>query len=213
MNRTEKKVEVLLLTETNFILDITFEQSEQCERLFSLALNSGVPVVIPEYSFAEAEGNIGNTIKKRLSAIDSAISVLKQSSRSAYQDVEALIDQLRQFKESSEAEELPALHARMEEIFESVGIIPFSAEIAARAELRGLKQLAPRKQSDQKIYESILQFARENQAPDLKMFFLTRDETDFDFPYIREELASLSVELFFSAGECIRRVRELLGIS
>ena len=60
MNRTDKIVDVLLLTETNFILDITFEQSQQCERLFSLALNSGIPVVIPEYSFAEAEGNIGN---------------------------------------------------------------------------------------------------------------------------------------------------------
>ncbi|HIE28857.1 TPA: hypothetical protein EYP66_16400 [Candidatus Poribacteria bacterium] len=52
-----------------------------------------------------------------------------------------------------------------------------------------------------------------NQAPDLKMLFLTRDKTDFDFPYIRSELAFLSIELFFSAGECIRRIRELLGIS
>ena len=213
MSENSKKVDALLLTETNFILDITFEQSEQCERLFSLALNSGIPVVIPEYSFAEAEGNIGNTIQKRLSAIDSAISVLRQSVRSAYHDVTTLIDQLQQFKESSEVEELPALQARIEELFESVSVIPFSAEIAARAELRGLKQLAPFKQADQKIYESILQFARENQTSDLEMFYLTRDENDFDFPYIREELASLSIELIFSAGECIRRMREVLGIS
>jgi len=131
VNKNSRKVDILLLTETNFILDITFEQSQQCEQLLFLAREHEIQVVIPEYSFAEAEGNIGNTIQKRLSAIDSAI----------------------------------------------------------------------------------LQFARENQAPDLKMLFLTRDKTDFDFPYIRMELASLSVELFFSAGECIRRIRELLGIS
>jgi hypothetical protein len=172
-------------------LDITFEQSQQCERLLFLASEQGIQVVIPEYSFAEAEGNIGNTIQKRLSAIDSVISVLRQSARSAYQDVETLINQLQHFRARSEEEELPALHARIREFEESVSIIPYSAEIAARAELRGLRQIAPFKQADRKIYESILQFARENQAPDLNMLFLTRDETDFDFPYIRRELALL----------------------
>lgn len=42
------------------------------------------------------------------------------------------------------------------------------------------------------------------------MLFLTRDQNDFNYPYIHEELSSLSVELFFSAGECIRRIRDLL---
>ncbi|MBM3237416.1 hypothetical protein FJZ31_14090 [Candidatus Poribacteria bacterium] len=125
----------------------------------------------------------------------------------------ALINQLQQFKTRSEEEELPTLHARIREFEETVSTIPYSAEITARAELRGLRPLAPFKQADRKIYESILQFARENQSPDLKMLFLTRDKTDFDFSYIRSELAFLSVELFFSAGECIRRIRELLGIS
>jgi hypothetical protein len=90
--------------------------------------------------------------------------------------------------------------------------IPFTADIALRAELRGLRQLAPFKRNDQIIYESILLFARENQTSNLKMLFLTRDKTDFDFPYIHKELSSLSVELFFSAGDCIRYLRELLEI-
>jgi hypothetical protein len=49
---------MLLLTETNFLLDITFEQSPECDRLFLLTREQNIPVVIPEYSFAEAEGNI-----------------------------------------------------------------------------------------------------------------------------------------------------------
>ncbi|MBM3237417.1 hypothetical protein FJZ31_14095 [Candidatus Poribacteria bacterium] len=62
MNKNSRKVDVFILTETNFILDITFEQSQQCEQLLFLAREQEVQVVIPEYSFAEAEGNIRNTI-------------------------------------------------------------------------------------------------------------------------------------------------------
>jgi hypothetical protein len=129
-------VDVLLLTETNFIL---LEQSQQCEQLLFLAREQEIQVVIPEYSFAEAEGNIGSTIQKRLSAIDSAISALRQSARSAYQDLAMLINQLQQFKTRSEEEEPPTLHARIREFEETVSTIPYSAEITARAELRGLK--------------------------------------------------------------------------
>ncbi|MCP4401693.1 MAG: hypothetical protein GY801_30885 [bacterium] len=90
-------------------------------------------------------------------------------------------------------------------------VIPFSAEISASAELRRLRQLAPFKSSDERIYESILHFARENQAPDVTMLFLTRDRSDFDHPYLHDELSELSVELLFSAGDCIRRIRERVG--
>lgn len=204
-------MDILLLTETNFILDITFEQSQQCERLLAFAQEQGFPVIIPEYAVAEAEGNIGNTLQKRIDVIDAAISILKQSARSVYQEVTILINQLEAFKGRSETEERPILHQKIAEIQENASLIPFTSEIAARAELRSLRQLPPFKISDQKIYESILHFARENQAPDLTMLFLTHDQTDFDYPYIHEELSSLSVELFFSAGDCIRRMRELGG--
>ena len=110
-----------MLTETNFILDITFEQSQQCERLLSFALEQEIPVVVPEYSFAEAEGNIGNTLQKRFAAIDTAIAALKQSARSAYQDVTTLINRLEQFKVQSEEEERPVLHMRLNELENIVG--------------------------------------------------------------------------------------------
>lgn len=204
-------MDIFLLTETNFILDLTFKQSQQCERLLALVKERDIPVVIPEYSFAEAEGNIRNTLQKRSSAIDEAITALNQSARSAYQDVTTLLELLQQFKLQSEADELPMLHTRIREIEEFVSIIPFSAGIAARAELRDLRQIAPFKPSDRRIYESLLHFAQENQAPDIRMLFLTRDLSDFDHPYLHDELAELSVELLFSAGDCIKRIRELIG--
>ncbi|MEK7396952.1 MAG: hypothetical protein AAB116_08455 [Candidatus Poribacteria bacterium] len=59
------------------------------------------------------------------------------------------------------------------------------------------------------IYESILEFAGLNQQSGIKMLFLTRDRSDFDFLHIKEELSSFNIEIFFSAGECIKRIVEL----
>ena len=203
-------MDILLVTETNFILDITFEQSQQCERLLTFAQDHEISLIIPEYAVAEAEGNIGNTLQKRFDALDSAISALKQSARSAYQKVSPLIEQLEAFKVQSEHEERPLLHTKITMVEEHASIIPFTPEIAIQAELRGLRQLPPFKTSDRCIYESILHFTRENSAPDVIMLFLTRDRNDFDYPTIHQELAAYSAELRFSAGDCIKRLRELV---
>jgi len=203
---------ILLLAETNFILDLIFEQAPESERLFVLARKHDLQLIVPEYSFAEAEGNIGTTIQKRHASLDTALVALKQSERSAYHDVIPLIQQLEHFKTRSIAEEQPNLHAKIEHLAQIASIIPFSGDIAARAELRGLRRLAPMKASDRNIYESILHFAQANRSPGTQMIFLTRDIGDFDFPYLHQELAELSVELRFSAGDCIRRIRELLEI-
>jgi ABC-type branched-subunit amino acid transport system substrate-binding protein len=87
--------------------------------------------------------------------------------------------------------------------------ITFSPESMARAEIRRLKNIAPFKPSDRIIYESILEYARWTSSRN-KMLFLTRDKNDFDFPFIREELAFLNIEIFFSAGDCIKRFMELI---
>lgn len=200
------------MTETNFLLDIAFDQSPECKRLLFFAQEQGIPIIVPEYSFAEAEGNIARTLDQRLTSIDTTISILKQSARSAYQDVTDLISQLQQFKARSAAEERPLLHAKLTKMEEQVSIIPFSTKMATQAELRGLRQLPPWKPTDRNVYASILHFVRKNQMPDSSMLFLTRDKADFDFPSIHDELSSLSVELLFSAGECIRRIREFLAL-
>jgi hypothetical protein len=43
------------------------------------------------------------------------------------------------------------------------------------------------------------------------MVFLQRDALHFDNPEVKAELAALDVEIYFSAGEAVRRIRELLG--
>ena len=210
MKNNPNRMEILLITETNFILDIAFEQSEQAERLLTLIQQQNILLVIPEYAFAEAEGNIKNTIQKRIAIVEETIAVLRQADRSTYHDLDELITRLRQFQESSQMQEFPFLHSKMKTLSENAFIIPFTAEISARAELRDLRRPAPQKPTDRRILESVLSFAQTNRSSDLIMLFLTFDKEDFDVFSIRDELAAVDVELFFSAGECVKRIRELL---
>lgn len=212
MKNNPNKMEILLITETNFILDIAFEQSEQAEQLLALIQQQNIFLVIPEYAFAEAEGNIKNTIQKRSAIVEETIAVLRQADRSTYHDLDELITRLRQFQERTQIQEFPILHSRMNTLSENSFIIPFTADISTRAELRDLRQLTPQKATDRRILESVLFFAQTNRSSDFVMLFLTFDKEDFNVPSIRDELAAVNVKLFFPAGECVRRIRELLSL-
>ncbi len=211
MNANANANSLTVIVETNFILDITFEQSEQADRLLTLVLEHAIPIVAPEYAFAEARGNTVRTIEMRVTTTETMIKVLRQSDRSAYQrNIGNLIAALEQFRDESIATELPVLQSKINALTEQIVQIPFNNEIATRAELRELGQYPPEKPTDKRVYESILMFAREN--PGIKMLFLTMDRSDFNIDFIRDELAHHGIEIFFSSGDCIRRIREILGI-
>ena len=211
MSESANAKSLIVIAETNFILDIVFEQSEQADRLFTLALGHAIPIVAPEYSFAEARGNLVHTIEGRVTIIDSMTRVLRQSARSAYQqNLEDLMTALEQFREWSITVEMETSQLRIDTLKEQIVQIPFNNEIATRAELRELNRYPPEKPTDKRVYESILMFAREN--PGIQMLFLTTDRSDFDLNFIREELAENGIEIFFYSGDCIRRIREILGI-
>lgn len=204
--------EVILIAETNFILDISFEQSRDCEQLLKIMDEQGLKLIISECAFAEAEGSIGNIIRNRLTAINSALDALRQASRSAYHNIDDFIVKLQKYKNDVEKIEIESLHSKVNSLEDCATAIPFTPESMAKAEIRRLKNIAPFKQSDRMIYESILGFGKLNQQSGIKMLFLTRDKEDFDFDFIREELNSLNIEIFFSAGECIKRIMELNDI-
>jgi hypothetical protein len=188
------------------------EQERNCEYLMNLANEQHLRLVIPEAAFAEAEGTMVEIIQNRLNTLEPAIQALRQFSRSAYHNLENLLMELEQFISLVSSTEIPVLQTRMNEIRKVVDIVPFTAEAFMNAELRELKRIAPFKQNDRRIYESIIYFAKTNQNKNVTMLFLTRDKDDFDFSYIRDELNTIGVELFFSAGECNRRIRQVLGL-
>jgi len=47
-------------------------------------------------------------------------------------------------------------------------------------------------------------------GPESKVLFLTRDR-DFDVEKVLEELNEVGVEVYFSSGECLQRIKELLA--
>jgi len=145
-----------------------------------------------------------------MTAIDLALTALKQASRSAYNTLDDFIIQLEQYKNEIERTELHLVQERKRELEKNSTLIPFTPELMVKAELRRLKDAAPFKQPDRVIYESILEFAKLNKDSNIQMIFLTRDKNDFNFTFIREELASLNIELFYSAGDCIKRFMELI---
>ena len=210
MNKSDSKKSIALIAETNFVLDIAFEQSDECSRLLDFIHKNNISLVIPEYAFAEAEGSILDKLRNRLAAIDLALTALRQASRSAYSTLADFIIQLEQYKNEIERTELHLVQERKRELEKNSTLIPFTPELMVKAELRRLKDVAPFKQTDRVIYESILEFAKLNKDSNIQMIFLTRDKNDFNFTFIREELASLNIELFYSAGDCIKRFMELI---
>jgi hypothetical protein len=210
MNKSDSKKSIALIAETNFVLDIAFEQSDECSRLLDFIHKNNISLVIPEYAFAEAEGSILDKLRNRLAAIDLALTALRQASRSAYSTLADFIIQLEQYKNEIEQTELHLVQERKRELEKNSTLIPFTPELMVKAELRRLKDVAPFKQTDRVIYESILEFAKLNKDSNIQMIFLTRDKNDFNFTFIREELASLNIELFYSAGDCIKRFMELI---
>ena len=202
----------MFLGETNFLLDVAFRQDANCEYLFQLANEGRIQIAIPEYALAEAEGAGAQKLLNRLKALEPALYALRQFSRSAYHDVEDLIRGIEQLMDDVKVIEIPLVVEKISSLRQSAITIPFTPEILLQVELREAKQIPPFKKGDIRIYESILKFAAENQGSGFNFVFLNRDRKDFDHPKIHAELQALGVELFFSAGDCVRRIRELLEL-
>jgi len=203
---------VIFLAETNFILDVALEQDTNCEYLKDLADEEQIQMAIPEYAIAEAEGAGVQKLLNRLKALEPALSALRQFSRSAYHDLDGLIRGVEQVIGNVKTNEIPLVVEKISKIRQLATTIPLTSEILVQVKLREAKQIPPFKKSDICIYESILKFASENKDSGLNFVFLNRDRKDFDYPQIHAELQALGVELFFSAGDCVRRIRELLEL-
>ena len=78
------------------------------------------------------------------------------------------------------------------------------------ADLRSESAIAPFKEADCRIYESILEYIQSKGGDyDTKIFY-TRDREDFDDEMIYAELEDVEVELYFDAGAAVERVYEVL---
>jgi len=208
----KSKKKVLLISESNFLLDAAFERHKDCLYLRDLAVAEELQLVIPEYAFAEVEAKLASFEVYWLNMFEKAKAVLEELPASRRQR-EAHTQRLNTFDDCIAliSDSLQEARDGINALYAVTLQIAFTPEIDIAARLRRVRGRPPHDVKDLEIYESILYFARQNQASNLNMIFLERDKAHFDVPEVKAELADVGVEIYFSAADVVKHVRELLG--
>jgi len=199
---------ITVIGETNFAFDILFERDYASSHILKLAKQGKIKLVLPAFSLAELEGQALEIINNRKEKLNSFASILKEISRSKYSkdDAKSGLEIVKRLLESNK-KDYKKIGAAIQKLSGYCYVIKYSPEIIASAELRFRQRKPPFKETDCKVYQSILQFLTKNKKE--KVMFITKDRDDFDHPEIRNELKELDCELYFSSGDVIKRIMEL----
>ncbi len=207
-----KPKKIILMAESNFVLDVCWERSKDCLYLARLAASGQIELWIPEFALAESYAKLRHHAAQRVERFEQAWVALRDLRP------DALTPAARRRIGQALAQASDAVHraaqleqdalAKLQLIADE---IPFTGDIMAATQLRRLRGLPPHDVKDLEIYESVLAAARLNPSPAFVRLFLERDKAHFDVAEVRQELASGGVEIYFSAGATVQRVRELMN--
>ena len=73
-----KNPKILLICETNFLYSVILAQDRNCGYLLDLASENNIEIAIPEISFLEVRGKIGERFKRRENKLRDIISFLNE---------------------------------------------------------------------------------------------------------------------------------------
>jgi hypothetical protein len=205
-------MKVLVIAETNWIEDVALAQDLRSAYLLQLKDEGKINIAVPAYSLHEADGSLDKKITKRVEEIDNFLHFLDRVAQSKpYEGICSTVKNALKELKSKSLEERGEIKRVLNKIEMSVDIIPYTMTVVLNADLRSESAIAPFKEADCRIYESILEFIRSNGGDyDIKIFY-TRDREDFNDEMIYAELEDVEVELYFDAGAVIERVYEVLG--
>lgn len=204
-------MKVLVIVETNWIEDVALAQDLRAAYLLQLKEEGKINIAVPAYSLHEADGSLDRKIRKRVEEIDNFLHFLNRVAQSKpYERLCSTVkDALKELKAKS-LEERGEIKRVLNKIKMNVDIIPYTMTAALNADLRIESDIAPFKVADCRIYESILEYIRnKGRKYDVKIFY-TADREDFDAEVISVELEDIGVELYFDAGEVIKRIYEVI---
>lgn len=176
-----------IYVETNFILELTFEQeqSASCEQILQLCEAEQTKLFIPAYNLAEPHEKLSRQSKSRRELQQSLDTELRQLSRTAsyasriqsIQDIANLIVQ-------SNEEERNRFTQYRERLLNTGEIIALTADILTEAASHeAIYDLTPQ---DALVYASVIDHLRRYQPQ--QACFLNRNSKDFDRPDIIDEL-------------------------
>ena len=190
-----------IYVETNFILELVFEQEQcaSCEKILELCETQKANLIIPAYSLAEPHEKLIRQKNDRLELQKSLDGELQQLSRTkSYKNRLESIEDIRSLIEQSSQEIGENFAKYRESLLRIAEIIPLKADIllnAASAEEN--YDLSPQ---DALVYVSVLKHLQENKPQ--QACFLNRNSKDFKIPEIDDELKNLKCRLIsqFDAG-------------
>jgi predicted nucleic acid-binding protein len=179
---------VNVYVETNFVLELVFEQEQltSCEQILALCESGKAHLIIPAYCLAEPHEKLTRQARSRRELQQNLDAELRQLSRTAsyatriisIQNIAGLLVQ------SNEEEKQRFIHYRSR-ISDIAEIIPLTLDILKdAATYEAPYDLTPQ---DALVYASVITHLRLNKPP--ISCFLNRNSKDFDNPDIVDELS------------------------
>ena len=176
-----------IYVETNFVLDLTFEQeqSESCEKILDLSESKQVKLILPAYSLAEPHEKLNRQAASRKNLQSSLNIELRQLARSKtyISRIESIRDIERLLIQSNEEEWQRFIQYR-HRLLNSGEFIALDLNVLQGA--AAFEALYDLKSQDAIVFASVishLQQTKPNQA-----CFLNKNSRDFDSPDIVQEL-------------------------
>jgi predicted nucleic acid-binding protein len=180
--------------ETNFVLELVFEQEQYqwCEKLLSLCEAKKLSLLLPAYCLAEPHEKLARQHNTRLDLQRVLNAEIRQLSRTA--SYVSRISQIRDVRDlliqSNQDEQQRFYHYR-NRILGIIEIMPLTAEIIRDGERNeGLYQLRPQ---DALVYASVFNHLRQFNTNE--SCFLNRNSRDFDIPNILQELTQYNCRM------------------
>lgn len=211
---------MILFVETNFVLELAFEQEDRrhCRALLDLAKGrEDLEMALPASCILEAYHKQVGRGRKMADLHSNLVRDLGELSRSKpYAGRSREVRELTAFMATTGGDELKRLDAVLSEIYAHATVLPLDQATAARARRPGrARNLEPQ---DGLVYASVLsRLSSENPgrdagnrtAPTPLHCFLTRDR-HFTDPDLQRDLAALGCRVIFRFEDGLRYVRAQL---
>ncbi|MGB7273013.1 MAG: PIN domain-containing protein [Geitlerinemataceae cyanobacterium] len=176
-----------IYVETNFVLELAFEQEQcaSCEQILQLCEVGKAKLIIPAYSLAEPHEKLSRQARSRRDLQQLLEAELRQLSRTAYyaSRIESIQDIASLMVQSNE-EERQRFGQYRERLIKTGEVIALTAEILTKAASdETTYDLRPQ---DALVYTSVISHLQNNRPQ--QACFLNRNSKDFDSPDIVDEL-------------------------
>jgi predicted nucleic acid-binding protein len=185
---------VNIYVETNFVLEIAFEQEQcdSCRQILQLCATEQAKLIIPAYSLAEPYEKLHRQAGKRRALQESLNAELQQLSRtSSYTSRIKSIQDLADLILQSNEEEQERFTRCRDQLLNIGAVIALTADILVEA--ASCETIYDLERQDALVYVSVMSHLEREQPQ--QACFLNRNSKDFDSPDIVNALDRLNCRM------------------